>query len=50
MMKKLKVFRAVSGFHDAYVAAPSRAAALQAWGATTDLFVRGAADPSTTLS
>ena len=41
---KLKVFRTAIGFHDAYVAAPSRAAALRAWGATKDLFARGAAD------
>lgn len=43
-MPKLKVFRTTSGFHDAYVAAPSRAAALEAWGANTDLFAMGAAE------
>lgn len=43
-MASLKVFRAVSGFHDSYVAAPSRAAALRAWGASTDLFAMGAAE------
>ena len=43
-MAKLKVFRAASGFHDVYVAAPSRAAALRAWGAKTDLFAMGAAE------
>jgi hypothetical protein len=43
-MPKLKVFRTVSGFHDAYVAVPSRAAALRAWGASTDLFGMGAAE------
>ena len=43
-MPKLKLFRAVSGFHDSYVAAPSRAAALRAWGARTDLFAMGAAE------
>lgn len=43
-MPKLKVFRTVSGFHDSYVAAPSRAAALRAWGASTDLFAMGAAE------
>ena len=37
-MAKLKVFRTAIGFHDAYVASPSRAAALRAWGADTDLF------------
>lgn len=36
--QKLKVFRTPIGFHDAYVAAPSRKAALEAWGAGTDLF------------
>ena len=36
--RKLKVFRTPIGFHDAYVAAPSRKAALAAWGAGTDLF------------
>lgn len=40
----LKVFRTPIGFHDAYVAAPSRKAALQAWGAESDLFARGAAE------
>ena len=43
-MAKLKVFRTTIGFHDAYVAAPSRAAALRAWGASTDLFAMGAAE------
>lgn len=43
-MAKLKVFRTTIGFHDAYVAAPSRAAALRAWGATTDLFAMAAAE------
>ena len=43
-MPKLKVFRTSIGFHDAYVAAPSRAAALRAWGADTDLFAMGAAE------
>jgi hypothetical protein len=31
---KLKVFRTPIGFHDAYVAAPSQKAALEAWEAT----------------
>lgn len=44
MPAKLKLFRTVTGFHDAYVAAPSRAAALRAWGATTDLFAMDAAE------
>jgi chorismate mutase len=46
-MPKLKVFRTPIGFHDAYVAAPSRKAALKAWGADADLFARGAADQVT---
>ena len=37
----------MTGFHDAYVAAPSRAAALRAWGATTDLFAMDAAQQVT---
>ena len=41
---KLKVFRTAIGFHDAYVAARSRAAALRAWGSDKDLFARGAAE------
>lgn len=44
MARKLKLFRTPIGFHDAYVAAPSRAAALRAWGADADLFARGAAE------
>ncbi len=47
MARKLKVFRTIAGFHDAYVAAPSRAAALRAWGATTDLFAMDAAEEVT---
>jgi hypothetical protein len=47
MPRKLKVFRTMTGFHDAYVAAPSRAAALRAWGASTDLFAMGAAEEVT---
>ena len=46
-MARLKVFRTAIGFHDAYVAAPSRAAALRAWGADKDLFARGAAEEVT---
>ena len=38
MPRKLKLFRTAIGFHDAYVAAPSRKAALEAWGAEGDLF------------
>lgn len=40
----LKVFRTPIGFHDAYVAAPSRKAALAAWGADKDLFASGSAE------
>ena len=46
-MAKLKVFRTAAGFHDAYVAAPSRKAALAAWGADKDLFARGLAEEVT---
>ncbi len=44
MPRKLKVFRTSIGFHDAYVAAASRKAALEAWGATANLFARGMAE------
>jgi hypothetical protein len=47
MARSLKVFRTAIGFHDAYVAAPSRKAALQAWGADVDLFARGVAEQVT---
>lgn len=47
MPRKLKVFRTAIGFHDAYVAAPSRKAALEAWGADADLFARGVAEEVT---
>jgi hypothetical protein len=47
MPRKLKVFRTTTGFHDAYVAAPSRKAALEAWGADVDLFARGVAEQVT---
>lgn len=42
--KRLKVYRTAIGFHDAYVAAPSKKAALAAWGASKDLFAIGAAE------
>lgn len=41
---RLKVFRTPIGFHDAYVAAPSQKAALEAWGADKDLFGIGSAE------
>ena len=43
-MAKLKVFRTPIGFHDAYIAAPSQKAALEAWGADANLFARGVAE------
>jgi hypothetical protein len=42
--QKLKVFRTPTGFHDAYVAAPSQKAALKAWRSEHDLFARGIAE------
>lgn len=42
--RPLKIFKTPIGFHDAYVAAPSRKAALAAWGAGTDLFSAGIAE------
>lgn len=54
MPRPLKVFRTPIGFHDAYVATTSRKAALEAWGADTDLFASGSAelvtDPSLTAA
>ena len=47
MARKLKVFRTPIGFHDAYVAAPSQKAALEAWGADSNLFARGTAEQVT---
>ena len=46
MAKKqaLKVFRTPAGFHDAYVAASSQKAALEAWGSDANLFARGLAE------
>lgn len=44
MAARLKLYRTATGFHDAYVAAPSRAAALRAWGTDKDLFARKAAE------
>ena len=42
--QKLKVYRTPIGFHDAYVAAPSQKAALEAWGSDVNLFARGIAE------
>jgi len=47
MPRKLKVFRTPIGFHDAYVAAPSQKAALEAWGSEANLFARGTAEQVT---
>ena len=45
--KALKVFRTVAGFRDAYVAAPTKKAALEAWGSTRNLFALGEAEQVT---
>lgn len=42
--RKLKVFRTPIGFHDAYVAVPTKKAALEAWGSDHNLFARGEAE------
>ncbi len=42
--RPLKVFRTSAGFEDAYIAAPSQKAALEAWGAKRNLFALGAAE------
>jgi hypothetical protein len=41
---KLKVFRTPIGFHDAYVAAVSQKAALEAWGSDSNLFAQKTAE------
>ena len=46
MPPRLKVFQAHLGFFDTVVAAPSRAAALKAWGSRQDLFRDGQAKPA----
>jgi hypothetical protein len=45
--QKLKVFRTPIGFHDAFVAAPSQKAALEAWGADSNIFAQGIAEQVT---
>jgi hypothetical protein len=45
--QKLKVFQAPLGFYDTVVAAPSRTAALRAWGVHQDLFASGDAQVAT---
>jgi hypothetical protein len=46
MPRPLKTFQAHLGFYDTVVAAPSRAAALRAWGSRQDLFRDGSAKPT----
>jgi vacuolar-type H+-ATPase subunit I/STV1 len=41
--QRLKVYSTPIGFHDALVAVPSQKAALEAWGADTNLFSQGSA-------
>jgi hypothetical protein len=46
MARKLKVFQTSLGFFDQAIAAPSMKAALEAWGADSNLFHQGAAKES----
>ncbi len=46
MVRKLKTFQTSLGFFDLAVAAPSMKAALEAWGADSNLFHQGAAKES----
>jgi hypothetical protein len=41
--QRLKVYSTPIGFHDALIAAPTQKAALEAWGADTNLFSQGSA-------
>src|SRR6478736_454262 len=41
MPRKLKVYQTSQGFYDLAIAAPSMKAALEAWGANTNLFHQG---------
>src|SRR5246127_2928279 len=43
MARKLKTFRTSLGFYDLAIAAPSMKAALEAWGAGSNLFHQGVA-------
>ena len=45
--QKLKVYCTPIGFHDAYIAASSQKAALEAWGSDANLFARGVAEQVT---
>src|ERR1700761_7307214 len=47
MARKLKTYQTSLGFFDQAIAAPSMKAALQAWGADSNLFHQGAAKEST---
>ncbi len=46
MARKLKTYQTSLGFFDLAIAAPSMKAALQAWGADSNLFHQGAAKES----
>src|SRR3954463_2838680 len=46
MARKLKTFQTSLGFYDLAVAAPSMKAALEAWGAGSNLFHQGVAKES----
>ena len=46
MARKLKTFQTSIGFFDLAIAAPSMKAALEAWGADSNLFHQGAANES----
>lgn len=46
MIRKLKTFVTSLGFFDQAIAAPSMKAALEAWGADSNLFHQGAAKPT----
>src|SRR5882757_6165427 len=46
MAKKLKTYQTSLGFFDLAIAAPSMKAALEAWGADSNLFHQGAAKES----
>ena len=43
MARKLKTFQTSVGFYDLAIAAPSMKAALEAWGAGSNLFHQGVA-------
>lgn len=47
MPRALKVYRTSIGFHDAYIAVPTKKAAVEAWGASSDIFQRGEAEEVT---